>query len=99
MLSDAPISSIYTFDESGQAHYKDEEAREWMEKLFTSDKYGQMALTPKQQYEMILARNPALADYMKYDKEGKEIKKSDYKQVDEYYLAMVEAFSDRLTSE
>ena len=99
MLSDAPISSIYTFDESGQAHYKDEEAREWMEKLFTSDKYGQMALTPKQQYQMILARNPALADYMKYDKEGKEIKKSDYKQIDEYYLAMVEAFSDRLTSE
>ena len=36
---------------------------------------------------------------MKYDSSGKEIKKKDYKSDDEYYLAMVKAFSERMDSE
>jgi len=36
---------------------------------------------------------------MKYDESGKEIKRKDFKSDDEYYQAMVKAFSDRMDSE
>ena len=98
-LNNSPLSELYTFDETGQPHFK-EGSYEWLANIFKEDKYGNIKWTPEQQYKMILARNPQFAEYMKYDKEGKEIKKEDYKKKeDEYYLAMVEAFSERMNSE
>jgi len=36
---------------------------------------------------------------MQYDESGKKINRKDYKSEDEYYQAMVKAFSDRMDSE
>ena len=36
---------------------------------------------------------------MQYDDSGKKINKKDYKSDDEYYAAMVKAFSDRMDAE
>jgi len=67
--------------------------------LFKTGDYGNLDKTPKQQYEEILRMNPAFAQFMQYDESGKKIDKKDYKSDDEYYLAMVKAFSERMDSE
>lgn len=98
-LNNSPLSELYTFDETGQLHYQ-KGSFNWLAQLFKTDDFGQLALNPQQQYEMILSRNPEFAQYMKYNSEGKEIKQEDYKDnKDQYYLDMVKAFSDRMDAE
>ena len=96
--NNSPLSELYTFDTTGQLHYQPG-SYQWLAQLFKTNDYGQLELTPQQQYEMIMKRNPQFAQYMKYNSEGKEIKASDYEDQAQYYLDMVKAFSDRMDSE
>jgi len=38
-LNNSPLSELYTFDESGQLHYK-EGSYKWLADLYTTDDYG-----------------------------------------------------------
>ena len=96
--NNSPLSELYTFDTTGQLHYQPG-SYQWLAQLFKTNDYGQLELTPQQQYEMIMKRNPQFAQYMKYNSEGKEIKASDYEDQAQYYLDMVKAFSDRMDAE
>lgn len=97
-LNNSPLSELYTFDESGQLHFQDG-SYEWLANLFKTDDYGNLKMSPKQQYQAIIKRNRNFAQYMRYDDSGKKINRKDYKSDDEYYVAMVKAFSDRMDSE
>lgn len=94
----SPLSTLYTFDETGQLHFKDK-SYEWLANLFKTGDYGNIGLTPKEQYETIIKYNPEFANFMKYDSSGKAINKKDFKKEDEWYVAMVKAFSERMDSE
>ena len=97
-LNNSPLGTLFTYDESGQLAYK-AGSYDWMANLFKADQYGNQKLSSKQQYEAIIAKNKDFAQYMKYDESGKKINRKDYKSEDEYYQAMVKAFSDRMDSE
>ena len=97
-LNNSPLSELYTFDESGQLHFQDG-SYEWLANLFKTDDYGNLSMSPKQQYQAIIKRNRNFAQYMRYDDSGKKINRKDYKSDDEYYVAMVKAFSDRMDAE
>ena len=97
-LNNSPLSDLYTFDETGQIHFQ-EGSYDWLANLFKTDDIGRLQLTAKQQYQAIIKRNANFAQYMQYDDSGKKINKKDYKSDDEYYAAMVKAFSDRMDAE
>lgn len=97
-LNNSPLGTLYQFNDSGQLQYQ-EGTLDWLADVFTTDDYGNQKYSPKQQYNKIIAKNSKFANYMKYDESGKEIKRKDFKSDDEYYQAMVKAFSDRMDSE
>ena len=62
-LNNSPLSELYTFDESGQLHFQDG-SYEWLANLFKTDDYGNLKMSPKQQYQAIIKRNRNFAQYL-----------------------------------
>ena len=58
------------------------------------DEEGKARYSNKEKYDQLIAAG--FEEYMKYDENGTEIKRSDYNSADEYYAAVTKQVFDRI---
>ena len=97
-LKDTPLGQVYEFDEEGQLKFKTDldpskfngftSAMEFLTDLMGKENGQKARYTNKEKYNLMIAAG--FGEYMKYDENGTEIKKSDFSSADEYYAAVTQ---------
>ena len=90
-----PFSRLYTFDEYGQLKYNNPNFEDFMKMVGRDSETGKANMTAKEQYQKILAMNPAFAKYMDYDNSGNPIDKSQ----EGWEEQAVQAFWDKIDAD